>query len=73
MASRIVPLGATSFLKASLKNPLRPVACPPCGRRLLWFRSFAPSEFLAMPVCAFILLAWVYPAAIDLAVVVLLI
>ena len=28
MASRVIPLGITSFLKASLKNLLRPVACP---------------------------------------------
>jgi hypothetical protein len=30
-------------------------------------------EFLTVPVCAFFLLAWVCPAAPDLAIVVLLI
>jgi hypothetical protein len=61
------------LLKASLKNPFRPVACPPvvaviCGscRSLL-------VEFLTVHVCAFFLLAWVCPAAPDLAIVVLLI
>jgi hypothetical protein len=66
-------LGITAFLKASsLKIHLQLVACPPCSRRHPWSlpcRSLLV-EFLAMLVCAYVLLVMVCPVALDLAVVV---
>jgi hypothetical protein len=66
MASTVLPLGVTFFLKALLKNlSLAPGVVT--GFRGS-FRSFLV-EFLAVPVCAYALLAMVCPAAIDLAIV----
>ena len=72
MASRVLPLGITSFLKASLKNRLWLIAFPSCGRCRPWLppsRSILV-DLLVVPVCALILLALVYLAALDIVIVV---
>lgn len=70
MMSRVVPLGVTSFLKELLKNLLWPVACPRVVSLIRGSCRWLPLEFLVVPVCAFILLAWVCHATLDLVVVV---
>jgi hypothetical protein len=71
MVYRVVPLGVTSFMKASLKNDVRLVACPLCGHHHPWFLSCHRLlvEFLTC-LCVLIVLALVCPAALDLAVIV---
>jgi hypothetical protein len=71
MVYRVVPLGVTSFMKASLKNDVRLVACPPCGHRHPWFLLCHQLlvEFVTC-LCVLIVLALVCPIAPDLAVVV---
>ena len=72
MASRVLPLGVTSFLKASLKNPLWLIAFASCGRCRPWLlpSRWILVDLLAVPVCALILLTLVCLAALDIAVIV---
>ena len=72
MASRVVPLGVTSFLKASLKNRLWLIAFPSYGRCRLWLlpSRWILVDLLAVPMCALILLALVCLAALDIVIAV---
>jgi hypothetical protein len=72
MASRVVPLDVTSFLKASPMNLLWPVACSSFGRRGVRrsCRRRAPGEVLSCACVCICSTAMGCPAALDLAGVV---